>query len=201
MGSDCGSDYRVDDRHRAASAGHASAPTGRRSAGAESGDGALMNNGKRSSVVRQLKGALAVSGPRSRRQRRLCWAGLVLLTTFAAYALRTSTATLQSMWIDEVMALEFTSGSLADILNTIVQPQHNGPLFYLLLFGWRQLVGDSDFAVRYLSVAFSVVTVPLLYQWARKLTSRAVALTAIWLLVVSPFPLWYAHAAKMYALH
>jgi len=131
--------------------------------------------------------------------KRTIW--LVLLLLFAAWALRTVTLTLQSMWLDEVMALFFTRGTFAETLHTIVRPEHNGPLFYLLLFWWRRLVGDSDFAVRYLSVCFSVLMLPFLYQLAQRLLTERAATLALWLAAFSPFTLWFAQEAKMYALH
>jgi 4-amino-4-deoxy-L-arabinose transferase-like glycosyltransferase len=128
---------------------------------------------------------------------RVGWLALL----FVAWALRTATLTLQSMWIDEVMALYFTRGTFTETLHTIVRPEHNGPLFYLLLFWWRHLVGDSDFAVRYLSVLFSVLTLPLIYQLARRLLTERTAALALGLTALSPFTLWFAQEAKMYALH
>jgi len=125
----------------------------------------------------------------------------VLGILFVAYALYTSTLTLQSMWIDEVMALYFTKGTFANTLRAIIDPSQNGPLFYLLLYGWRQLVGESDFALRYLSLMFAVVTLPLLFQYARKLLNCRTATMAVWLFAFSPFVLWFAQEAKMYALH
>ncbi len=118
-----------------------------------------------------------------------------------AWALRVTTLTLQSMWIDEVMALYFTRGTFTETLRTIVRPEHNGPLFYLLLFWWRHLTGDSDFAVRYLSALFSILTLPLVYRLARALLNRRAAALALWLTAFSPFMLWFAQEAKMYALH
>mgnify|MGYP001027964820 FL=1 len=131
--------------------------------------------------------------------KRIRW--LALLFLFVAWALRTATLTLQSMWIDEVMALYFTRGTFTETMHTIVRPEHNGPLYYLLLFWWRHLVGDSDFAVRYLSALFSVLTIPLLYQFARRLLTEQTAVLALWLAAFSPFTLWFAQEAKMYALH
>lgn len=134
--------------------------------------------------------------------RRLRWAkAIVLLLVYAAYTLQTTTLTLQSLWIDEVMALEFTKGSLTETIHTIVQPQHNGPLYYLLLFGWRHLVGDSDLAVRFLSVLCATLTMPLLFQWARRALTDDTAVAAVCLFAISPFTLWFAQEAKMYALH
>lgn len=125
----------------------------------------------------------------------------VLTILFVAWALQTTTLTLQSMWLDEVMALFFTQGTFAETLRTIVRPEHNGPLFYLLLFWWRHLAGDSDFAVRYMSVFFSIFTLPLLYQLASRLLTERTATLALGLAAFSPFTLWFAQEAKMYSLH
>lgn len=137
----------------------------------------------------------------SLEQERLMARLSVLAIIFVAYALQTSTLTLQSMWFDEVMALEYTQGSFAETVRTIVQPYHNGPLFYLLLFWWRHLAGSSDFAVRFLSVFCAVLSIPLLFQWVNKLLSRRAGVAAAWLFAFSPFVLWFAQEAKMYALH
>ena len=125
----------------------------------------------------------------------------VLFVVLAAFAVQVTTLTRQSMWLDEVMALYFTRGSLTETLQRIVQPDDNGPLFYLLLFVWRRVAGVSDFAVRYMSVLFAVLTVPLLFRWVRRLLTDRSAFAAVWLFVCSPFVLWYAQEAKMYALH
>ncbi len=127
--------------------------------------------------------------------------GGLLVFLLIAWTLRVTTLTLQSMWIDEVMALYFTRGTFAETLRTIIRPQDNGPLFYLLLFWWRHLMGDSDFAVRYLSALFSALTLPLVYRLARALLNRRAAALAMWLTAFSPFMLWFAQEAKMYALH
>lgn len=120
---------------------------------------------------------------------------------FVAYALRVGTLTLQSLWVDEGYALYFTDGDFLKVMHTIVQPRHNGPLFYFLLFWWRRAAGDSDFAVRYLSVMLNVLTLPLLFRWAKRLFAERTALIACWLFSFSPFSLWFAQEAKMYALH
>ena len=126
------------------------------------------------------------------RPHKLMVRALALSVLLVAYAFQTSTLTQQSLWFDEVMALEYTQGSLMETIHTIVQPHHNGPLFYLLLFLWRQIVGDSDFVVRYMSVIFSVLTIPLLFQWAHKLLSGRTATVSIWLFAFSPFVFWFA---------
>jgi len=150
------------------------------------------------SVLNGCKGLITAAA----RRRPPAWgAPAALAIVFVAFALYTTTLTLQSMWIDEVMALFFTKGSFSQTMRAIVSPSHNGPLFYLLLYAWRQIAGDSDFAVRFLSVAPAVLTIPLLFQWARRLLTERTALLAAWLFAFSPFVFWFAQEAKMYALH
>ena len=127
------------------------------------------------------------------------WA--VVLLIFVGYAIRTGTLTLQSMWIDEIAALTFTTGNLGDVIPNMVSPEHNGPLFYLVLYGWRQVAGSSDFAVRYTSVVFSTVTLALVFRLVRGMLTDRTAIASVWLLAFSPFTLWYAQETKMYALH
>ena len=130
------------------------------------------------------------------------WTKIGLWTVlFVAYALRVGTLTLQSLWVDEGYALYFTDGNFPKVMRTIVQPQHNGPLFYFLLFWWRQIAGDSDFAIRFLSVILNVLTLPLLFRWAKRLFTERTAFIACWLFAFSPFSLWFGQEAKMYALH
>ena len=141
-----------------------------------------------------------VGAPGSRRGSVwIRWAVVTLI--FVGYALRTGTLTLQSMWIDEIATLSFTSGSLREVIPNMVRPEHNGPLFYLLLFLWRQVAGSSDFAIRYTSVVYSTITIALLFRLVKEVLTDRTAIASVWLLAFSPFTLWYAQETKMYALH
>jgi len=107
----------------------------------------------------------------------------------------------QSFWMDEAYAVFFIDRPFLDALRTIIQPHHNGPLYYLLLFFWYRLAGPSDFAVRYLSLFFSVLGVALLYRLMAKRLNPSIAVTGAGLFSVLPFAIWYGQEAKMYALH
>ncbi|MGC9357400.1 MAG: glycosyltransferase family 39 protein [Anaerolineae bacterium] len=136
----------------------------------------------------QLKGHL----------RRL---GIPLGALLLAYALRTITLDWQSFWFDEIYAVWFIDRPFEEALRMIITPDNNGPLFYLLLWGWRRLTGPSDFAVRYLSALASVLTLPVLWQLGRRWFNRRLAGVALVLFTLSPFAIWYGQEAKMYALH
>jgi mannosyltransferase len=128
-------------------------------------------------------------------------AGLVL----TAFVLRLYHLDYQSLWRDEVDAIRFSSDSflnldsLGSILAVLTRAGHNGPLYFILLRGWRALSGDSAFALRYFSLLAGVVMVPLTYQLARRLRlGNMVGGIAALLVATSPYLLWYSQEAKMY---
>jgi hypothetical protein len=74
------------------------------------------------------------------------------------------------------------------------------PLYYYLLHLWLGPFGDSEFVLRFFSVVFGLLTVPLIYALGRRLLSTASGLLAALLLAFSPFYLWYSQEARMYTL-
>lgn len=84
-----------------------------------------------------------------------------------------------------------TAGSLA---------RHNGPLFYLLLRAWIAVAGTSVFALRFFSLWFGVLLVPLIYSLGRRMAGTATGIAAGLLCAGSPYLTWYSQEVKMYTL-
>ncbi|NBD35547.1 MAG: hypothetical protein GVY30_06065, partial [Chloroflexi bacterium] len=124
-----------------------------------------------------------------------------LLVVGLAYLVRTFSLDWQSFWIDEVHTVYFIDNPLMETVRLIISPEHNGPLYFLLLWGWRQLAGGSDFALRYFSDLASVLTVAVMWRIARAWFDDRVAGWTGLLFAISPFAIWFAQEAKMYALH
>ena len=131
---------------------------------------------------------------------------LLLFITLLALGLRLFGLDAQSLWYDEAFSVylarmglgEITARTAADI-----QP----PLYYYLLHGWIRLLGDSERALRGLSLLFGVLTVPLMYAVAWQLFARLpgtyrrlAGLLAALLVAVSPLHVWYGQEARMYTL-
>ena len=74
------------------------------------------------------------------------------------------------------------------------------PGYYLLLHGWMTLFGDSDVAVRSLSVLFSLVTLAVIALLVRRIADTRVAIAVTVLLATNPFVIRYATEGRMYAL-
>lgn len=122
--------------------------------------------------------------------------------TGLAFALRLFRLDFQSLWRDEVDAIRFARVPLAELLITFVKPGQNGPLYHLLLRPWLSLAGDSEFGLRFFSLIFGVLAVPLTFRLARRLfPSLPVAgwLAAL-LSATSPYLTWYSQEGKMYTL-
>jgi uncharacterized membrane protein len=116
-----------------------------------------------------------------------------------AFALRVFRLDAQSLWYDEAFSVYLAHFDLATIAARTaadIQP----PLYYALLHFWIALAGDSEFALRFLSLVFGVLTVPLAYATARRLFDVTTARLAALFVALAPLYVWYAQEARMYTL-
>jgi len=116
----------------------------------------------------------------------------------------------QSLWWDESLSLQRANYSLRRVLSNeivltdtsrqVVTFDNHPPLYFLLLHFVVKLTGQSEFALRFPSLAFSVLTVPLLYTVGKHLCDRRVGLLAALFGAISPLYLWYSQEARMYTM-
>ncbi len=107
--------------------------------------------------------------------------------------------TRSALWLDEALTVNIARLPLKD-LHGALRRDGAPPLYYVLLHFWMQLFGTSDLAVRSLSGALSVVTLPVVWLAGRRLGGRSVAWAALLLVATAPFAVYYATEARMYAL-
>lgn len=123
-----------------------------------------------------------------------------------AFGLRICRLEAKSLWQDEGLSAYRASQSLPFILsNTILiqgYPTHDTqpPLYFILLHLVFRLAGRSEFGGRFLSLLFSVLTVPLTYLTGKRLFGQAAGTWASSLAALSPLYLWYAQELRMYSL-
>jgi len=134
----------------------------------------------------------------ARRSRNV--SALLLAIVVLAAALRLYRLEAQPLWIDEEASLEdalaFGRAGLAGLAT-----DHVAPLHTMLLWAVSRLGGMSEWVLRLPSVVAGVLCVPLTFALARRLFDDArVALLSAMLVAVSPFAIWYAQEARMYAL-
>jgi hypothetical protein len=127
-----------------------------------------------------------------------CLSSLILLVLLLAFALRVYHLDAQSIWYDEGLSITLAQQPPAQAIALSAATDHP-PLHTLLLGGWLQVAGDSDFAARYLSVFFGVLVVTLTFALGRILDQR-VGLIAAGLMALSPFAVYYSQETRGYTL-
>ena len=141
------------------------------------------------------------------------WLYRALLILFIALAFARGVYGLgaQSLWWDESLSLQRANYDLPLVLSNqivltdatrqVITFDNHPPLYFLLLHFVVRLAGQSEFALCFLSLAFSVLTVPLLYALGKRLfDDRWVGLLAALFGSISPLYLWYSHEARMYTM-
>ncbi len=114
-----------------------------------------------------------------------------------AFALRVYALDAPSLWSDEGTSVALASLSVEAIVNGAVRDIHP-PLYYLLLHFWMPLVGQSEFAVRFLSVLAGVLVVAVVFRIASSVFDNRVAILAACLAALAPFQVYYSQEARMY---
>jgi len=127
--------------------------------------------------------------------------GLILLSIIAlAFALRLFHLDLQSLWMDEGSTIHLATARLERLGERLPRSIAHPPLYYYLLHLWILLVGKSEFGVRYLSLIFGTLMVPLMYRFGSRLTGGRTALVAASMAALAPVQVYYSQETRMYAL-
>jgi len=103
------------------------------------------------------------------------------------------------LWLDEAYSAIMARESIARIHERMVYDA-GPPLYYDLLHLWRSVFGESEIALRSLSLLFALITTVLVYQIALQFFAKPVALTACAFWVLSPLGIFYASEARNYTL-
>lgn len=134
-----------------------------------------------------------------RRDRFL--AAAVLLLILAAI-LRFHRIELQSFWNDEGNSVRLSERSLPLIIEGTASDIHP-PLYYLVLRGWREFVGESEFAFRSLSAFLGIGIVALTIALGERLIGslgKVPTLLAALLVTINPALVYYSQETRMYEL-
>ena len=96
---------------------------------------------------------------------------MLLLILLLAFALRLAGLADHNIWWDEGIGVWLARMPVLESIRWTAGDVHP-PLYYALLRGWWLLVGDGEFVLRFPSVLFSFLTVPLIYRLGAALTQR-----------------------------
>lgn len=129
------------------------------------------------------------------------WVAAIIIVLLAA-GLRFHGLDQQSFWNDEGNSARLSERSLALIVEGTASDVHP-PLYYLLLRGWRELAGETEFGLRSLSAVFGFGLVAVTMAWGRALFGRSGAIPALLggaLAALNPALIYYSQEARMYEM-
>ena len=155
------------------------------------------------------RGNLPTHRPLIGQNRQTIVLTLLLIVTLVGGVLRFARIGNNSLWIDEAFSVWIARRPVPEILSRLIRFDQHPPLYYLLLRLCMQ-IGDrlrttttpqSGAAwARALSALSSTLNIPVLYALGKRLVNRRVGLLAALVLALSPFHVYLAQEARMYAL-
>ena len=101
--------------------------------------------------------------------------------------------------LDEPFSIFYAQQDINEIWE-MLKNENNPPLHFLLLHYWIKLFGVSPFAVRFLSLIFSTLTIIPLFKLSKLLLGRSFAILVIFYFCFSTFNHYHAIEARTYSL-
>ncbi|MCP4357800.1 MAG: hypothetical protein GY796_07285 [Chloroflexi bacterium] len=135
---------------------------------------------------------------------------IIVLILLLAFGLRFYLLDAQSFWNDEGNSARLSERPISLIIEGTASDIHP-PLYYLLLHGWQQLAGVTEFSLRSFSAFTGILTVAIVAAIGKQLSvighrssvvrrPSPLAITAALLTAVNPALIYYSQETRMYAL-
>jgi len=107
----------------------------------------------------------------------------------------------QSFWRDEAFSYLLSKHQSIDII-LLTAKDFNPPLYYLLLHYWMRLFGNSEIAIRSLSMVFYWATAYMAFLFLMHVFKLSLGKSLVYLTVflLNPLMTYYAFEARMYTL-
>ena len=107
-----------------------------------------------------------------------------------------------TLWYDEACSWysasqNFPFGILDNLLTLDLQ---HSPLYFFVLHFWMKIFGQGELALRLLSLIFGVLSVPLAYVVARKISSKTIAIFSTCVVAFSPLLSLFSVEVRMYPM-
>ncbi|MCP4357427.1 MAG: hypothetical protein GY796_05345 [Chloroflexi bacterium] len=121
----------------------------------------------------------------------LAWRWSAAAITLLGFGLRLFRLGSQELRGDEAFSYLFARLPLMEIIPRLIgEGDPHSPFHYLLLHGWLNVAGDSEFTMRLLSLSPGVLLIPLLAIIGRQVGGRWLGLLMGLLTAVSPSLIW-----------
>jgi 4-amino-4-deoxy-L-arabinose transferase-like glycosyltransferase len=124
----------------------------------------------------------------------------MFLLVLVAFALRLHRLDYQALRGDEAFAHLFAQQPLGEMLPSLATIEPHPPLYYATLHLWTSLLGQGEFAARFLSVLVSILMIPMIYRLGSALCGAKVGWLAALLGSINPFLIWHGQDVRMYSM-
>lgn len=106
------------------------------------------------------------------------------------------------LWYDEACSWftakqSFPFGIMDNLLHRDLQ---HTPLYFFVLHFWIKMFGNSEIAMKSLSVIFGILTVPLVYITSKKIFDKFISISAAIIASISPLLIYFAAEVRMYPI-
>ncbi len=99
-----------------------------------------------------------------------------------------------NLWYDEATSVYAIKNF--DRIHLTFQP----PLYHILLYFWTRVFGEGEFALRFLSLIFSVCSIYMIYKLGGLFFDKKIGLLSAFILSISPVHIWYAQEVREYSM-
>lgn len=104
-------------------------------------------------------------------------------------------------WYDEVLCFDIAKQSFPfGILDRLYNQDFHAPLYYFGLHFWSNFVNDNETLIRFFSVIFGVLILPVFYFIGKELGSRRAGLYSLILASVNSGLIYYSQEVRFYSL-
>lgn len=124
---------------------------------------------------------------------------VIVAILLAAFALRLFTLETRPLWYDDAFSVFLAERGLAAIASGTAADTMP-PGYYVLLYAWMGVVGQTPLAMRMLSVELSLLVIALVYAVAERGFGARTANWAAFLVGLMPFQIYHAQELRMYTL-
>ena len=117
-----------------------------------------------------------------------------------AFAARLFRLDKHSLWFDDIINVHMAKLPLVAGLDSLIaQGIQLTPQYHWITKAWLPL-GDSEWILRFPSVGFSLLSIPLVFQLGRQYFDTRIGLLAAAIFALNPYQVWYAHETRAYSL-
>jgi uncharacterized membrane protein len=111
--------------------------------------------------------------------------------------------TQQSLWNDEGWSLHFSEGtSWQEVFSRLRRTSFADrfqPLYFLILYGWRSVLGDAEFTLRFLSVLCGLAAIIVFFFAGLRIYGKRRAWWSLLIAAVSAYLIYYSQEVRPYA--